>query len=434
MKTILSGSWIEGVIAAANAIDDAGLILNSMLCSIERIDRLGLNHDILSGLNSYDGRARSVLTYVYISHLACGTKERMIEALRAMSKRRRFGVMTLALSELVKLGESFASLELNEIAEEFGFPILTIDGDTLEGSLPDGFSDALVTAARHIASACKPEPKKGRVSIIGYLFDRGEADCRGDVEELRSLAEKLGATVDCVWLEGKKYSELAKVANSEKIISLPCGAKAAKIFTDVWGTERLETPLPIGVEGTKEWIAKVGEFLGKPKEAKDLAEREAARCTASILPFAQKEFFGKSAVICADKHTAFPLARFMEELGFEVPLVIEHSLIRKIEKISGGIFKSGVTFAEFRDDVERLCASTLGLDAIIGSTYEREIALQSKTAFLELSYPRWVSHAVYPKPALGFNGALRVADDLFNALSAREFKKRLIRSDKARGR
>jgi len=425
MSLALARPYIDGVMLAINAIPDSALVVDSPWCGQERIERIAPNHDWNSDLSRYDGNHRVRLVQFDPEEAALGTEARLRDMLAETARLRHPEVLFACFSGLASLFESWDMMRLESLKEDLGTTLLELPGDPLDMSVSEGYATVLERAARHFAETAKTEsPQKGHLSLIGHFHDRNEADRAADREELKRLVSLLGLELDTIWLDGSPWKALSRIASSETIVSLPYAGKAGSIIAKTWGRNHGSLPLPLGIAASEEWLVKLGLLCGEKEKAQLLAEQESVKTAKTLLPLAERRFLGKNAAVCADANQGPALTKVLQELGFHVALVSIQSFEQEEKNVQGMKIFSGLTVAELKGHLQNLAESGSGLDLILGSSIEREAAKDCRAAYVEVGWPSWSHHSVFPQPTLGFRGVLGLADRINAALTERNLTKK----------
>lgn len=375
--------FLNGVYVAVDAIPRTVVVIDGPYCASTKA-LMQMAHNLRSDLLPATGRARVVPTLQ--------TPE--VEEVDSLALDRTAGVEAVFrdVAGWPDVDAVFASSF--DFAQLLNFPlsdvarsacatklVCPIPSGSLGGDWLAGYAGTCAALARSIPLAPAPEPDT--VSIVGHLMDRTEPDQLGNVAEMRRLLEAIGLSVTSVWLSGDGITDLARVARSSLIVSLPFAREAASLLG-----RRLEIPvvacdLPLGLSATGEFLEAVGTRTDRADRAAELADREAAAAVGDVQTLADRCVVGRPLVLRFDNDPLRQaVRRFCADLGAPV-----HD------------------FEDVYDDDPLADAPSVpaGLeDAVVLSTTfgNRGPALPH----VPFGYPNYVEHPITPRPFLGYAG------------------------------
>jgi nitrogenase molybdenum-iron protein alpha/beta subunit len=401
-------SYLTGVNLAVNALRDVYLLVDGPNCVFFRTAQIQGNHDWNSTLVSCSGLHRVVDTDCTTERAAAGDDRLLISRLREVDARPECGLILLcAMSMVVATGRQYDKL-LRDLEGQLCKPVVFVPPGSLEGDWLLGYSRTLAALANGITLDDGTERHEDRVAVVGYLWDRNEADHRANLAELRRLLDGLGLGLCSCWLSGGTLVELAAVSQAGTIISLPYGREAARILAGRTRARLVECSLPVGLDGTGAFLRTVGDALGRSEQAGALVERELAETVPKLQWILPHSLLNQAVVVMGDPHLAQALAGMAAESGCRV--VLKTAL--------GSYTEAGPDPEELREKLEDLRAAgslDLGITNSMGLALLG--ALPGIVPFVELGFPSHHTHALHDEPYLGYRGTLKLVERMANAIS-----------------
>jgi nitrogenase molybdenum-iron protein alpha/beta subunit len=414
-------TFMIGVYLAVNAVRDLFLLVEGPDCTYMKTQYVQGNHDWLSTLTSVSGLHRIANTALHPVHMS-GTRERSLrDALARMAASD--GVPAVALTSMPMAFVTGADYQrlTRDVSLAARKPVLHIPGKSLSGDWIDGYAEALVSLATQL-DLSGGSPRPGAVAVVGYLYDRNEADHVANLRELRRMHEAVGLDLVSVWLSGQAFADLRAVRDASVILALPYGRRAAAQIAKRTGARVVAMDLPFGFGASEAWIRKLGEISGRLPAAERFLHRELSEVAPKlewVIPFLfQNRSFGYvgdpfllpgflDIVEIVGGRTSFAVvsnrpqhARGLAETFPGLDLLV-------YPKMKGMLrFLVGVAA---REPVQLLVANNAGI-------------LGTDGAILEFGFPSMFRHALYDRPFLGLSGALCFVDSMANAMRAHEIE------------
>lgn len=415
-------SYLTGVYLALNAVPDACLVVDGPNCAFFRTAQIQGNHDFLADLVSADGLHRIADTDATPDRLAAGDEGLLRSRLVAMSGLDRCQVVLLCAMSLVEVtGRQYDAI-LGELADELGAPVIQVPAGSLAGDWLHGYEQTLASLARELALDKGPRDPD-EVAIVGHLFHRNEADQQADVQELGRLLEALGLCPGACWLGGQPVSALARVGRAGTILSFPYGREAARILAERTGARLVSCALPLGLQATTAWLRQVAEALGRQARAEALREAELRRVVPRLEWILPHLLQGRQLLVVGDPVLARAVAGAAVELGCGVGLEVHTAASTGSDRPTpvGHEVLVKPTRSALHAAVSRLRAAG-GLDLAVVSSLGLPVLAEPAGAMpvVELGFPSYHTHFLYPAPCLGFAGTLHLVSRLANAIGQRD--------------
>lgn len=368
-----------------------------------------------------------------------GGEERLREEIASTLKVMQGGlyvVVTGCVPEVI--GDDIFAV-VNEFRSE-GFPIIGAATGGFRGDSYWGY-DLVLQALVKDYLAKGIEKVKGRVNLWGVV-PYMDPFWRGNLEGARRLLELIGLEVNSFFTPADTLEGIQAAASAELniVVSDIYGQGAARLFEEKHGTPFVTAALPIGVSASEEFLRQVGAVLSLDVE---LVERVIAR--------EKREYYQildpltdcyndldlqRYAVVVGDANYAVALTRFLaDDLGWLPVLTVVTDRVQESEQpaIAGRVaelasgFSTNVVFESDASQVlghlNRVWPQPAGQKYynsfspafVVGSSLERELALQIGAPHLSVSFPV-ANRAVLDRGYTGFRGGLRLAEDLFGAI------------------
>ena len=411
-------AFTVGTYLGVNAIRDGFLVVDGPDCAYMRTQYIQGNHDYLACLSSVTGQHKVVNTALEPGQAMGSREEPLVELFVEIASAAEVGcLLTTSMPMASVLGIDYDRL-CRQAGRRVNKPIIPIPGKSLSDDWLGGYEQTLDALARHIPlEDIAPGPEK--VAVVGLLFDRNEGDCRANVAELESLLCGLGLEPVSIWLDGRNFENLGKIAEAGTIISLPYGRRAAKTLAKRIGAQLIETELPFGLPASERWVRQIAAACGRQELGETLIETCLARTVPSLEWVVPAVFAKRRFAYIGDPHL---LPGFVETvdlfggtLGFALVTNFSHHLTE-----SGPVGNIKNLMVEPRtDSMVRFLSAHLGpnrLDCVVTNSTCVDAMSPTDHAIVEFGFPSYNVHALYRRPYLGFEGALAFADTLANQM------------------
>ena len=375
-------------------------------------------------------RARSEVTDLA---LIKGSASRIPIYVRSWHKKRNPAFMAVVSSTFLEMaGEDFAKAA-REAESTVPCPVAYVKTLGFDGDLYDGYNSLALEVLRRVPFK-KTKPVPGRVGVVGYVFDRYEMDHAGNLQQLRFLLESLGLECGPVVLSGRPYKELMGLASCERLILLHYGRVYAKELSKLSGRPVIQTDLPVGLSGTFRWLQDVAKGCGVAKpvvEACIKRQSDYARPQMdSLRTYARQRLGSRRIALFAETPLAAGLASFAAEAGLSPALVgLRDRSLGGRKAFLEAVGRTGVKPPE---DLEVLENPSLSLSVqkvsalrdrgqlslVVGSctelSYINPEGRQNEVPSVELGFPSFNYHVLFPTPYYGVAGALALAQRVMN--------------------
>jgi nitrogenase molybdenum-iron protein alpha/beta subunit len=420
-------TYMIGVFLAVNAIRDAYLLVEGPDCIHMKTQFVQGNHDWLSTLTSVSGYHRVANTALHPVHMTASREEELRRFLTRIAERPSIpGVLLTSMPMAFITGSDYDRL-CREVSEATGKSLVHVKGKSLSGDWLDGYEESLLSLARQLdLSGGNVHPNK--VAIIGNLFDRNEADHRGNVRELRRTLHALGLEISSIWLEGGDFAELASVRDAGTILSFPYGRRAARWVARRTGARLVTCELPFGLTASERWVHQLGEAFGREKDAADFIDHELSEVVPSlewVVPFF---FQNRRWGYVGDPHLANGLWEIAETLGARLVFVAITNTPHHERELSRDLAQRATVLVYPRQQtLNKFLHERIGADVVNLVVTHSDALPGAPVATVELGFPSMYTHCLYDRPFLGFRGFLAVVDSMVNAIRRQEIAEQAAR-------
>lgn len=411
-------TYLIGVYLGVNAIRDVTLLVEGPDCIHMKTQFIQGNQDWLSTLTSVSGYHRVANTALHPVHMTSSREVQLRDFLLRMASHP--GVSALMLTSMPMAFVTGADYErlCEEVEEATGTRLVHIRSRSLAGDWLDGYAEVLLSLARGLdLPEGAQDPRK--IGIVGHLFDRNEADSRANVAELRRLLGLVGLDVVSVWLDGGPIADLSAVRHAGTILSLPYGRRAAKAIAQRTGAQLVTCDVPLGVEGTSRWLRQIGDALALSDEVETTIASETATLLPWLRPLETLHPPGVAWCYIGDPHLAPRVAEVARSLGGRLELAV----ITNLKRNARGLARALGEQTELVLNPRQTTLSTLlreardeGRAGLVVTNGDGRLLDGVPT--VDLGFPCYYRHHLQRRPALGFRGALALADDLAAGLCA----------------
>jgi nitrogenase molybdenum-iron protein beta chain len=322
------------------------------------------------------------------------------------------------------------------------YPLIFIEAGGFKGDSYLGYAKFMEALFRQYLQPVRENKKQ--VNLLG-LVPGYDPFFRGDLEEIRRLLELIGLEVTS-FLTGEDSLEKirqARGAAHNLIFNAVHGALLGQELKQAFNQKFSVYSLPIGAKGTSEFLRSVGKLFKVPSpKVEEVIARESGRYYRYLDRIADlwtDADFQNQAVVVTNSTYARPLACFLDqEAGWLVDLVyVTDQLTEEAEeKFRAHFFQSQYTYQpqlyfqtsaqKIQTHLHQIRPQFLAGDYlqklepvfILGSTNEAKLADSLGGTLLSVSYPL-VNRAVITKGYAGYNGGLRLLEDLTEAQVAK---------------
>ncbi|WP_243375080.1 nitrogenase component 1 [Geotalea sp. SG265] len=370
-----------------------------------------------------------------------GGEERLREQIASTLKvmdGELYVVLTGCVPEMI--GDDIFAV-VNEFRDE-GAPIIGAITGGFRGNSYWGYDLVLQALVKDFLERGLPKVK-GKVNLWG-IVPYMDPFWRGNLEGIRRLLELLGLEVNSFFTADDSLEAIRRAGEAELniVVSDIYGQEAARQFQERHGTPYLTLPLPVGPSASEEFLRLVAAKLALDESmVQGVIDREKSRYYKILEPLTDcynDIDLQRYAVVVGDGNYAVALSRFLaDDLGWLPELTVctdqvkeeeKVALAGRVEKLASG-YKTKLVFetdaSEVLGHLNRHWPRSRGEKFynafspafVVGSSLERELALQLGAPHLSVSFPV-ANRAVLDRGYTGFSGGLRLAEDLFSAVVA----------------
>lgn len=423
----LAPSFMDGAMMVAAAVPDSVLIYVGAACITEHFHNTYREADFGQDLVDDGLRTRLALTFSDLTAGVLGTAEAIERTARRVLEVRRPSCFFLAeLSRVTLAGEDLAGVAA-DLRKRAGVPSIALSSRFLTRDHEAAFRAALEGLADSLPdSAFEGGPLPGTAAVIGYFYERHEADHRANVACLEGLLRRLGLDPLPTWLSHAPVADLARAARASVLVALPGGREAARRLAARSGATVVDVDLPVGVAGTDAFLRRVAEASGSRVSPDAVVDAPLRAAWPLLRRAVVTRLAGRRVALAALPDWGTGLARLMrEDLAMDVAVCLRRG--RSADPSDPDSPASRDPDRDHDPSVltwNRHLARALadgGLDVVVGSSWERN-ALDGDAAhlpFVEFGYPCFAWHDLTGHPSLGVPGVLTWAERLSGAVRFR---------------
>ncbi len=410
---------VLGAYLAVNAVPDTWMMVDSADCATLRAEIVQDNHDWLGTLITESGHYRIASSGVCPHTIVLDRRDVLAEQFSVVAREGGQFLFVYPAPVTALVGIDYRSILAGvDIPEET--IALVVDPVDSVGNWVAGYSHMMALMAQHLPLPERTRPDPGTVALVGYLWDRNEADHEASVAELKGLLAGLGLTTTAVWFSGEPCEQLQRVAQAQTILSLPYGRDAARILAARTGARLVEVSLPVGLEGSVAWVESLAQALslGRPSliAMQEAARRSYLRASKAVM----RHIANRTFAIATEATLAAGLAEMVQEMGGDVALLATAG-----EPLQDGVAKGAVllengTMAQVTRALEGVAETADGWPVLLGCERGIAAAPAGRYAVVPIGFQGGGIHHLYPTPFLGFGGALSLLDRIGNAIALKE--------------
>ncbi|MBO7136643.1 MAG: hydrogenase [Spirochaetaceae bacterium] len=277
---------------------------------------------------------------------------------------------------------------------------------------------------------------KGKVKGLVNIFvapPQQDPYWLGNLREIENLISAIGLKPNTIFGFGRSLENLKKAATAEftVLISPWAGLESAKYLERRYGIKLLQYPvLPIGASETSKFLRAVQEFTGADKELTErvITEKEAEfyyyieRFADTLL---ETRILGKRFTVASDSQYAIAVTKFLvNDMGLfpekvfitdDAPKSFQQKITDELNNLNYGITTPVQFTTDGHDIHEQIKAADFaGTPLILGSNWEKKLAVEIGAHFVNVSYPM-LEKLVINDHIAGYSGGLHLLEQIFTA-------------------
>jgi len=219
---------------------------------------------------------------------------------------------------------------------------------------------------------------------------------------------------------GTRIEEIEALGDCQKVLALGMNTSVepANALYRKCNVPYVPLPLPMGLEGTDEFVMALSAF--NQNEVAASLEEERGQLVDVMLD-AHIYHYGKKVAIFGDPDTVIGLTQLALEMGMTPKYVITGTPGEAFEKaVNEKLFRfgqSGCTVKAAGDLYElHQWIKNEPVDLLLGTSYGKQIAKAENIPFVRAGFPVLDRYAHSYMPIVGYKGALRMVELITNAL------------------
>lgn len=348
---------------------------------------------------------------VYTTHLSevditFGKHDKLAGAIREVNEKyapKYIFIMASSVTALIGIDiESICMLMQPEVKSK----LIPVTYGGYDGDYNLGIERALLSICKNIVKEKKSED--GLYNIIGSNIDsyNFEAD---KTEIVTILKETFGLRVNACLTAYTSVSEIEQLAKAKyNIVLRKEGLKCAEYLQEKFGIPYVYKK-PYGPSETIIWLGEIAKKFDL-KINMNYVEEQTAKIEMYMAQYKMylRTVENKSVVINGEYDTAIGMKELLTEFG----LSCDHVFIKHFvdEKIEGAVIKPSEN--EIKSAIDRGYYAAFGDDTVRKFCKDKD--------FFQIANPNMEKYNFYPlTPLVGFNGSLKILQDLINLERAR---------------
>ncbi|MBP5441655.1 MAG: hydrogenase [Treponema sp.] len=325
--------------------------------------------------------------------------------------------------------------DIEEVAGNFADaekPVIWAKTPGFKGNNYVGHDWILKSIFEQYLADAEPQTEKGLVNLF-VAPPQQDPYWLGNLREIESLISAIGLKPNTIFGFGRGLENLKKIPNAEFtiLVSPWAGLDSAKYLERRFGIKLLQYPvLPIGATETTKFLRAVQEFTGADKELVErvITEKEAEfyyyieRFADTLL---ETRILGKRFTVVSDSEYTIAVTKFLvNDMGLfpekvfitdDTPKSFQQKISDELKELNYGI-KAEVQFTTDGHDIHEQikAADFAGTPLIIGSNWEKKLALELGAHYVNVSYPM-LEKLVINDHIAGYSGGLHLLEQIYTA-------------------
>jgi nitrogenase molybdenum-iron protein beta chain len=311
--------------------------------------------------------------------------------------------------------------------------LIPIHTPSFVGSMVTGYDLTVKEVIKHFAAKTEPNGKinlitgwvnPGDVTALKHLLAEMEIEANV-LFEIETFDAPLMPSGNHVAHGETTVEDLIDTANASATFALNRyeGAQAANWLEEEFNIPAVIGPTPIGIRNTDTFLKKLSDVTGKPIPPSLVWERGIA--LDALTDLTHMFFADKKVAIYGNPDTVIGLAEFCLDLEMKPVLLLlgddfaGYGEDPRIKAFQANVSHEMeiVTNADLWDLDGRL-KDGLEVDLILGHSKGRFISIDHKIPMVRVSFPVYDRAGPYRHPSVGYSGAIRLAEEMANALFA----------------
>ena len=325
--------------------------------------------------------------------------------------------------------------DIEEVAGNFADaekPVIWAKTPGFKGNNYVGHDWILKSIFEQYLADAEPQTEKGLVNLF-VAPPQQDPYWLGNLREIESLISAIGLKPNTIFGFGRGLENLKKIPNAEFtiLVSPWAGLDSAKYLERRFGIKLLQYPvLPIGATETTKFLRAVQKFTGADKELVErvIKEKEAEfyyyieRFADTLL---ETRILGKRFTVVSDSEYTIAVTKFLvNDMGLfpekvfitdDAPKSFQQKISDELKELNYGI-KAEVQFTTDGHDIHEQikAADFAGTPLIIGSNWEKKLALELGAHYVNVSYPM-LEKLVINDHIAGYSGGLHLLEQIYTA-------------------
>lgn len=320
--------------------------------------------------------------------------------------------------------------DIESVVEEFrgrGYDICSIETPGFAGDANLGYETIWNTMIDQVIE--EGAARDGNLVNIFGIVPYHDPFWSGTLEEIDRILSRLGLAVNTFFTKGQGMEDIKKCSGAALniIINPWLWEEPAKKFEEKFGVPSVRIPgLFIGATDTTEFIRKIADKLDLDRTAVEQVIAKEEDYVYRYLAQAIGVVSWKRFAVVADAGNAVGITRYLaNDFSFTPVLVIisepifretdKERIIARIHDLEYAEPPRVVFAADQYEINQALLHEEKEITLLIGSSNEREVALEMEIQFLLASFPM-SERLIFNRTYAGYRGSLTLTEDLYDNL------------------
>ena len=329
--------------------------------------------------------------------------------------------------------------DVEAVANEFarqGYPLVGVETAGFRGNNYFGHEAVVRGIIDQFVGDAEPAVRRGVVNVFSVVPFQ-DPYWRGDLEQLKTLLEKIGLTVNILFGVGSGGAEEWKSipdAEFNLLVSPWVGLSTVEHLRQKYGTPYFHYPLlPVGAKETGKFLRAVGKYANIPgRTVEKVIAQEEKRYYDYFISIGDfialyQNNLPYELYIAADSLYSVSIAKYLESEAGYIPKGIyaiddpneeNSALVRKAAAENlpeyGDLLTIEADGELITEDIRQKAGKSKRA-LLLGSDWEREIARETGNLFLYISNPI-NQKLIIQKTYAGYQGGLNLLEDIYSSL------------------
>jgi len=391
------------------------MLVDSPDCAVLRAEMIQDNHDWNADLIRQDGRHRIAGTGVGPDTIVVDRRKQLAAQIQAIGRQTGEWLFIYQTPVAAMVGTDYAAI-CRSVQQDIRMRAVSVPPLEAGTDWVSGYAQICEIVASRVQLE-KLTIDSDIVAIAGYMWDRNEADHTANLAEIERMLSAIGLRLGAVWLSGRPTPHLASVASAGTVLEFPYAGRTARLLAERTGAKVVPVGLPVGLEGTVEWMRTVAAATGRQAEAEKWLAAEVPRCYEAVCKPVLRFIQNRDFMVCTDGILAAAVARLVSELGGRVRLLAGAGPLPHVDIGPAGKLLDAVDCRTLGIEIHRIYESSNRIPVLVGNEPAMCSITSLPVASVPLGFQSAVCHHLFDAPFMGLRGTLCLVDQIVNSLA-----------------